>query len=101
MPDSPSLNQKSGSQERYVVWLLSLLGAVHVLIFSAAFPFFNNVDEPIHFDLVLKYSHGQVPRKLETISADSAAYLALFNSCAYFGTPDKFPGNRMPPPPWT
>src|SRR5262249_4384477 len=29
-----------------------------------------------------------------------AAYLALFSSCAYFGTPEKF-GGQMPPPPWT
>lgn len=87
--------------ERRFVFLLSVLGAVHVFVFSAAFPFFNNVDEPIHFDLVMKYSHGHVPRKLETISPDSAVFLALFSSCAYLGTPDKFPGNRMPPPPWT
>jgi len=101
MPDSSPSNHVSGSQERYVVWLLCMLGAVHVMIFSAAFPFFNNVDEPIHFDLVLKYSHGQVPRKMDSLSADSAAYLSLFNSCAYLGTPDMFPGNQMPPPPWT
>ena len=88
-------------RERKIVFLMCLLAAIHVFVFSAAFPFFNNVDEPIHFDLVMKYSHGYVPRKLETISADSAAYLALFNSCAYFGTPDKFPGNQMPSPLWT
>lgn len=83
-----------------IVLLLCFLSAIHVFIFSAAFPFFNNVDEPMHFDLMLKYSHGHVPRKLEKISPDSAAYLALFSSCAYFGTPEKF-GGQMPPPPWT
>ena len=89
------------SYERRFILLLSVLAAVHVFIFSAAFPFFNNVDEPMHFDLVVKYSHGDVPRKLEQISPESAAFLALFSSCAYLGTPDKFPGHRMPPPPWT
>lgn len=55
----------------------------------------------MHFDLVVKYSHGRLPRGKETISPDSATYIALFSSCAYFGTPDKFPGGVMPPPPWT
>ena len=34
---------------------------IHVFVFSAAFPFFNNVDEQNHFDLVVKYSEGQFP----------------------------------------
>src|SRR5580692_7994259 len=91
----------SPSSEKKIVLLLCLLAAVHVFVFSAAFPFFNNVDEGVHFDLVLKYSHGHVPRYLEPISADSATYLALMNSHAYLGTPAAFPGGRFPPPPWT
>ncbi|MGH7942021.1 MAG: hypothetical protein ACREFR_13220, partial [Limisphaerales bacterium] len=89
------------SYERRFILLLSVLAVIHVFIFSAAFPFFNNVDEPMNFDVVVKYSHGDVPRKLERISPESAAFLALFSSCAYLGTPDKFPGHQMPPPPWT
>ena len=84
-----------------MVWLLCLVGALHVFIFSAAFPFFNNVDEAEHFDLVLKYAHGRIPRKMEPISADSAGCLALMNSYAYFGIPDKFPGGQLPLPLWS
>lgn len=84
-----------------IVFLLCVLAAIHVFIFSAAFPFFNNVDEPMHFDLAVKYSHGQLPRGQEVISPDAATYLALFASCAYFGTPDQFPGGTLPAPPWT
>ena len=91
----------SDSSERKIILLLCLLAAIHVFVFSAAFPFFNSVDEPMHFDLLVKYSHGQVPRGKETISPDSATYLALFASCAYFGTPNEFPGDKMPSPPWT
>ena len=91
----------SETQERKIIVLLCCLAAIHVFVFSAAFPFFNNVDEPAHFDLVLKYSHGSVPRGLETFSADSAIYLSLYSSCAYLGTPDMFPDGRLPPPPWT
>ena len=51
----------SEAQERSFVWLLCLLAAVHVFVFSAAFPFFTNVDEPAHFDLVINYSQGHIP----------------------------------------
>jgi hypothetical protein len=95
-PPSPARQR-----DRKVVWLFCLLAAMHVFVFSAAFPFFNNVDEPMHFDLVVKYSHGEAPLGKETVSPDSATWLALYSSCMYFGTPDKFPGGKMPAPPWT
>ncbi len=88
------------SRERMIVLLLCFLAALHVFIFSAAFPLFNNVDETQHFDLVLKYAHGGAPRKMEPISPDSARYIALMNSYAYFGIPDRFPGGQLPPPLW-
>ena len=84
----PSSNILLGLKERTLVLLLCCL---------AAFPFFNNVDEPIHFDLVIKYSHGHVPRGLETLSADSAVYLSLYSSLAYLGTPAMFPNGNFPP----
>jgi hypothetical protein len=87
--------------ERKFICLLCVAAAIHVFAFSAAFPFFNNVDEAFHFDLVLKYSHGEVPRKIEFISPDSAAFLALMNCHEYFGRPDQYPGGAFPPPPWT
>jgi hypothetical protein len=40
---------------------LCLVGAIRVFVFCAAFPFFNNVDEWAHFDLVFKYSQGHLP----------------------------------------
>ena len=91
----------SKSSEKQIIVLLCIAAAIHVFIFSAAFPFFNNVDEPAHFDSVVKYSHGHLPNGMEMISSESAIYLAFFSSCAYYGTPDKFPGHKMPSPPWT
>jgi hypothetical protein len=88
------------SRENIIVLLLCSLAAIHVFIFSAAFPFFNNVDELQHFDLVLKYSHGGLPRKMEAISSDAADYIALMNSSAYLGIPAAFPGGQLPPPLW-
>lgn len=87
--------------ERKIIWLFCLLAAIHVFVFSTAFPFFNDVDETGHFDLVLKYSNGQIPRGMENFSAESAGYLALFSSCAYLGTPSMFPDGKLPQPEWT
>jgi hypothetical protein len=36
---------QSESNESKWVFLFCLLAAIHVFVFSAAFPFFNNVDE--------------------------------------------------------
>lgn len=88
------------SNERNVVWLLCLAAAIHVLVFSAAFPFFNNVDELAHFDLVVKYSHGHIPGGAERFSPESAEYMALYSSGVYFGKASNFPDGQFPPPPW-
>jgi hypothetical protein len=91
----------SESQERRIVWLLCLLAAVHVFVFSAAAPFFNNVDEQIHLDLAVKYSQGHLPRSLEPVSAEVVPYATLYGSPEYVGIPANFPGGQFPPPPWT
>ena len=91
----------SESQERNVIELLCLLAAIHVFVFSAASPFFNNVDEQIHFDLVVKYAQGYLPRSLEPVSAEAVPYAALYGSPEYVGIPTSFPDGQFPPPPWT
>lgn len=98
---SPKSSVFSGPGEKNIIFLLCALAAIHVLFYSAAFPFFTNVDEPIHFDLVIKYSHGHVPRKMEQISPESAVFLALYCAYVYAGTTNMFPDHQFPPPPWT
>src|SRR5262249_19008248 len=70
-------------------------------IFSAAFPFFNNVDEVSHFDLTIKYSHGHIPRGLEPMSPEAGRFVALFGTPEYLQTPEQLPGGQVPPPLWT
>jgi Predicted membrane protein (DUF2142) len=88
-------------RERRVMVLLGCLAAIHVFIFSAAFPLFNNVDEPTHFDLVVKYSRGHIPAGAENMSIESVAYLARYHSKAYFAEPDPVSHQLQPPPVWT
>ena len=89
------------SQERSIVWLLCLLAAVHVFVFAAAAPFFSNVDEQIHLDLIIKYAQGHVPRSLEPVSAELVRYVVLCGSPEYVGLATNYPDGQFPPPPWT
>jgi hypothetical protein len=92
---------QSESNERKWVLLFCLLAAIHVFIFSAAFPFFNNVDEQMHLDLVVKYSQGHVPHSLETVSPETAPFLAIYGTREYVWSAEMLPEKKFPPPPWT
>ena len=86
--------------ERKLILLFCAVAAARVLIFSAAFPFFNNVDEQAHVDLVMKYSRGQVPRDLGHYSSESAYYFSLYGTPEYFAAPEQFNTGSFPPPNW-
>src|SRR4029450_12010751 len=86
---------------RELIVLLCAIAAVRVFIFSAAFPFFNNVDEQAHVDLVMKYARGELPRDLGHYSSESANSIALYGAPEYFMAPWQFATNDFPPPNWT
>jgi len=90
----------SASQERVLVLLLCCAAAVHVFIYSAAFPFFNTVDEQSHFDLAVKYSQGRVPRALERVSAEATPYVVIYGTHEFLWASNNFPVEQFPPP-WT
>ena len=69
-----------------------LFAAVRVLVFSAAFPFFNNVDERRHFDLVIKYAAGHLPDGTELISTATLPYLSHYASPEFLSAPEDFEG---------
>jgi len=87
--------------ERALVLMLCAIAAARVFIFSAAFPFFNNVDEQAHVDLVMKYARGQVPRDLGHYSPESAYSLSLYGTPEYFTAPQQLTTGTFPPPIWT
>jgi hypothetical protein len=90
---SPSFLRKS--MEHWLISFLCILATIHVLVFSAAFPFFNNVDEPYHFDLAVKYSRLDVPKGAEYISGESLQYMVVFSTWEYLYTNDS-----LSAPPW-
>ena len=80
---------------RVVIFCLCAVAAAHVLIFSAAFPFYSVVDEQMHVDLVVKYSQGKIPRSFAPADAEASLYLAIFGSPEYLQT-----AGAVPPPAW-
>ncbi|HST29864.1 MAG TPA: DUF2142 domain-containing protein [Chthoniobacterales bacterium] len=84
---------------RWIIASLCALAAIRVFVFAAAFPFFNNVDEQAHVDLVVKYAHGTPPHGIVTFSPEAALYFAVYSSPEYFVPPDQY-GGQYPPPNW-
>jgi hypothetical protein len=67
-----------------ILALLCFYAGLRVLIFAAAFPIFNNVDEQAHFASIRLYARGEWPRKeLPRPDAELAKFYALFGSEEY------------------
>jgi hypothetical protein len=65
-------------REKPIIAVLVTLTALRVAIYSLAFPFFNNVDEQMHADLVIKIARGYWPtQRWERFDAES---IRLFSS---------------------
>ncbi|HVT89195.1 MAG TPA: DUF2142 domain-containing protein [Tepidisphaeraceae bacterium] len=94
-------HRSRGRRATWVVGYLCLLAAIRVFVFSAAFPFFNNVDEQFHFDLICKYSHGNIPKNPALFDVESAKLFALYSSAEFLHGSNEFPGSRIPPPIYT
>src|SRR5881296_1185931 len=86
--------------ESILILLLCVAAATRVFIFSAAFPFFSNVDEDLHFDLITQYSHGHVPRTFDRLKEESLSWIVPYASPEFLFTSDQFPGAKFPPPLW-
>jgi len=85
--------------EKLFIIAICLIAAFRIFLFCAAFPFFNNVDEQFHFDLVVKYSHGYLPRSTNNIiSPESLRAIILYGTYEYF---NNIPASEASPPIWT
>ncbi len=92
----PALRSREGA----VALGLAVLAALRVALFSAAFPFFSNVDEHRHIDAVLKYARGYWPAPgTDAYESEMPVLLGIYGSPEYHqrGTPASDP---VGPPPW-
>jgi len=88
--------------ETLLITALIIAAAIRIFLFIAAFPFFNNVDEEEHFDLVYKYSEGSLPgANMESYCRAAVELILLYGTPEYYTKPERWPNNRFPAPVWT
>src|ERR1043166_5114529 len=86
--------------ESVLIAFLCVIAAVRVLVFSAAFPFFSNIDEDLHFDLVTQYSHAQLPHSFDRLQEETLNWIVPYASPEFLFTADRFPEGKFPSPIW-
>ena len=86
--------------ERWLIALLCFVGALRTFLYAAAFPFFSNGDEDLHFDLIVRYSDGRIPRNFDVLSNDALNLISLYASPEFLQTPDQFQDGKFPAPLW-
>src|SRR5881227_2604094 len=90
----------TNSKERALILLFCFAAALRVFIFSAGFPFFTNIDEDLHFDLITQYSHARVPHTFDLLKEESLTWIVPYASPEFLQRPDQFPAAKFPPPLW-
>src|SRR6266513_1434325 len=88
------------AKERVLILLLCVTAALRVFILSAAFPFFSNIDEDLHFDLITQYSHAQVPRSFDRLKEETLNWIVPYASPEFMFPPEQFPNGKFPAPLW-
>ena len=86
-------------REPALVALFVLFAATRTFLFAAALPFFNGVDEHVHFDLVSKYARGFLPGgENATLDASTVHLMTRFASPEYLKGTGAYPDGRFPTP---
>jgi hypothetical protein len=91
---------RASRNEWILILFLCLAAAGRVFIFSAAFPFFSNIDEDLHFDLVTQYSQARLPHNFDRLKDESLNWIVPYASPEFLFSPNQFPEGKFPPPLW-
>src|SRR5215831_7509995 len=86
--------------ERILILVLCIAAGLRVFVYSAAFPFFANIDESLHFDLITQYSHGRLPRGLAPLKEETLSWIVPYASPEFLFDPEQFPRGKFPAPLW-
>jgi hypothetical protein len=87
-------------REFWIVGLLCGIAAARVFLYAAAFPFFSNGDEDLHFDVIVRYAAAEPPRNFDVLDNRTLDFVALYASPEFLQKPDDFSDHRFPPPLW-
>ena len=83
---------------REIVILMCVYAGLRILIFTAAFPFFNNIDEQFHFAAIRMYAQGQWPGKdLPHFDFETAKIASLYATPEYLNEGNFAPFIRFRP----
>jgi len=85
-----SAESKSFRNEHLLILLFCVAAALRVFIFSAAFPFFSNIDEDLHFDLIMQYSHAHIPRSFDRLKEETLNWIVPYASPEFLSPPERF-----------
>lgn len=89
------------SREGRIALALAVFAGLRVAVYSLAFPFFTNVDESRHLDVVLKYARGYFPRPgPDFYEPDTARWVGRLGSPEYQRDPENPLRPEVPPPVW-
>jgi hypothetical protein len=91
---------KCFKNEHLLILLLCAAAGFRVFVFSAAFPFFSNIDEDLHFDLITQYSHAQVPCDFDRLKEETLNWIVPYASPEFLSPPERFPDGKFPTPLW-
>ena len=90
----------AAANERVLILLLCVAAGLRVFIFSAGFPFFSNIDEDLHFDLITQYSHALVPHSFDRLKDETLNWIVPYASPEFLFPPEQFPDGKFPAPLW-
>ncbi len=88
------------ANERVLILMLCGIAALRVFISSAAFPFFSNIDEDLHFDLITQYSHARIPHGFDRLKEETLNWIVPYASPEFLFPPEQFPDGKFPAPLW-
>ena len=86
-------------KQSWIAGSMCCFALLRILIFAAAFPLFNNVDEQDHYEMVYRYAHGFMPQKtLPRTDPEMARVFTLYGSPEYFVSGDLLRSLRLDVP---
>jgi hypothetical protein len=88
------------ANERVLILMLCGVAALRVFIFPAAFPFFSNIDEDLHFDLITQYSQARIPHGFDRLKEETLNCIVPYASPEFLFPPERFPDGKFPAPLW-
>jgi len=77
------MKRLTARNDRRLIALFAILGGIRVALLSAGLPFWNNVDEKAHADMVMRYAQFRIPDRMERYSPESASLIVACDCNEY------------------